>query len=29
MYLSTNKQNVVAIQPETGKEIWRYTLTRH
>jgi len=26
MYLSTNKQNVVALEPETGKEIWRYTL---
>lgn len=27
MYLSTNRQNVVALEPDTGKEVWRYTLT--
>jgi glucose dehydrogenase len=25
LYLSTQNQNVVALDPETGKEIWKYT----
>ena len=25
LYLSTQNQNIVALNPETGKEIWKYT----
>ena len=25
LYFSTQNQNIVALDPETGKEIWKYT----